>query len=129
MGFAITFAGLLVSVIYEVTLILQSEPSEVPGIVSGLLIGLGMLMAGSSVWRIHQWKGWRRYSPLVIGFYPIVLVFTYPLISSVPAAAEMGSQALDQALTAIWFLCWLPLGMALWTETGQEEPVQTNAAG
>jgi len=128
-GFGLVAIGLLVVIFYEITLIFQSEPSEMPGILSGLLVGVGMLMVGGGVTQVQRWHGWRRYSPLLIGAYPLFMVFTYPLLNSVPAIADMGSQNLDQALTAVWFLCWLPLGLALWTETSQEVSTQPRAAG
>lgn len=128
-GYGVVALGLVVAVIYEITLIFQSEPSEIPGILSGLLVGVGMLMVGGVVVQVRRWHGWRRYSPLLIGAYPLFMVFTYPLLNSIPDLASIGSQNLDQALTAVWFLCWLPLGLALWTETSQEVSTQPRAAG
>jgi len=128
-GYGVVLLGLVVATIYEITLILQSQPSELPGILSGLLVGLGMLMVGVVVVQAQRWHGWRRFAPLLIGSYPLLMVFTYPLLESIPAVADMNTLNLDQALTAIWFSCWLPLGMALSVETGQEESGQPELAG
>jgi len=128
-GYVLVFVGLTVALIYEVSLVLQAQPSELPGIVAGLLVGLGMLTVGRVTLQAGIWPGWRRFAPLIAGSYPLVMVFAYPLITSIPAIAEIGSQRLDQGLTAIWFLCWLPLGMALWSEPDREEQVQPRTAG
>ena len=128
-GFGAVIVGLSVAVLYEISLIIQAEPSEMPGILSGLLVGVGMLIVGGIVLQTGRWQGWRKITPLLIGAYPLFMVFSYPLLTSVPAIADMGAQTLDQALTAIWFLFWLPLGLALWSETGQEVSAEPRAAG
>ena len=99
-----------------------------PGILSGLLVGVGMLVVGGVVLQTGRWQAWRKVTPLLIGAYPLFMVFSYPLLSSIPAVAGMGVQSFDQALTAIWFLFWLPLGLALWNQTGQEVSAETGAA-
>lgn len=128
-GFGAVIVGLSVAVLYEISLTIQAEPSEMPGILSGLFVGVGMLLVGGIVLQAGRWQGWRKITPLLIGAYPLFMVFSYPLLTSVPAIADMGVQSLDQALTAIWFLFWLPLGLALWSETGQEVSTEPRAAG
>jgi hypothetical protein len=128
-GFGAVMLGLSVAVLYEISLIIQAEPSEMPGILSGLLVGVGMLLVGGIVLQTGRWQDWRRFTPLLIGAYPLFMVFSYPLLTSIPAIADMGVQSLDQALTAIWFVFWLPLGLALWSETGQEVSAEPRAAG
>jgi hypothetical protein len=56
------------------------------------------------------------------------MVFTYPLLESSSALTGGAGQAIDQGLTAIWFFFWLPLGMALWVEAGQEQSDQPELA-
>ena len=119
-GFGAAFMGLILATLYELALIFRSDPSEVPGIVSGLLVGVGMLIVGIAVLQSQRWHSWRRFTPLLIGLYPLLMVFTYPLLESSPALAGGAGQTLDQGLTAIWFLFWLPLGIALWVEASQE---------
>lgn len=128
-GYVLVFMGLAVALIYEISLVLQAQPSEAPGIIAGLLVGTGMLIVGGLTFQAGIWSGWRQFAPIIAGSYPLVMVFAYPLITSVPAVAEISSQRIDQGLTAIWFLCWLPLGVALWSEISQEKQVQTGAAG
>ena len=127
-GFGAVFVGLSVAVLYEISLIIQAEPSEMPGILSGLLVGVGMLLVGGIVLQTGSWQGWRKFTPILIGAYPLFMVFSYPLLTSVPAVAGMGVQSIDQALTGIWFIFWLPLGLALWSATSQEISADTGAA-
>ncbi|MGB3716845.1 MAG: hypothetical protein WA996_20695, partial [Candidatus Promineifilaceae bacterium] len=77
-GFGAVFMGLILATLYELALIFQSEPSEVPGILSGLLVGVGMLIVGIAVLQSQRWHSWRRFTPLLIGLYPLLMVFTYP---------------------------------------------------
>jgi hypothetical protein len=128
-GFGAVLIGLSVAILYEISLIIQAEPSEMPGILSGLLVGVGMLLVGGVVLQTGRWQGWRKFTPILIGAYPLFMVFSYPLLTTVPAIADMGVQSLDQALTAIWFIFWLPLGLALWSQTEQEISAETGAAG
>jgi hypothetical protein len=127
-GFGTVIVGLILAAFYEIALIFQSEPSEVPGILSGLQVGVGMLAVGIAVLQAKRWQGWRRFTPILIGLYPLLMVFTYPLLESSPSLAGGAGQALDQGLTAIWFFFWLPLGLALWVETGQEQAEQPELA-
>lgn len=128
-GFVITALGLALATFYEATLIFRPEPSEAPGILAGLLIGAGMLMAGMAVLRRQRWSGWRRTTPLLIGLCPLLMVFTYPLLESSSSLTGGAGQNLDQALTAMWFLCWGILGFALWSAPGQEHPAENSLAG
>ena len=128
-GFGIALPGLILATLYELAVGVQNGPTDMLGILAGLLAGLGMLLVGIVVVQAQIWQGWRRFAPLVVGLYPLVMVFAYPLLESNPALTGGGSQGLDQVLTALWFLCWLPLGIALAVEAGQGQVTQHSVTG
>lgn len=95
------------------------------GIAAGLMIGIGMLLVGVAVIQTNEWCTWRKYTPLVYGLYPLVLVFIYPILEILPIFVN----GIDQILTIIAFVCWLLLGIALWVESGSNtaQPDQTES--
>lgn len=70
-----------------------------------VLLGLGMLLAGAAVLRARCWHGWHRIVPLLCGLYPFVVIF--------PVFAALGGPSF--LALAGFGLCWLALGIALWT--------------
>lgn len=82
------------------------------GIAAGLLIGIGMLLSGVAVLQANQWQTWRKFTPIIYGLYPLVLVFIYPLLESLALWSESG----NQVLTIMALACWLPLGLAMQAE-------------
>ena len=83
-----------------------------------------MLLMGIAVVRAGIWSGWRKFSPLIVGQYLLVMVFGYPLLESYQALTGGGTEDLDLVLRAIWFLCWLPLGVALSFEARDRQTVK-----
>lgn len=128
-GFGLALPGLTMATLFELSAGLQNEPADMLGILAGLLAGLGMLLVGIAIVQAQHWQGWRRYAPLFVGLYPLAMVFAYPLMESNPALTAGGSQDLDLVLTALWFICWLPLGIALWIEASQRQASQPKFAG
>ncbi len=114
--------------LYEVVLLVQDGPSDSLGILSGLLVGLGMLPVGIAVLRQELWRGWRRSTPLLVGLCPLLMVFAYPLLESSKVLYSGDGRSLDLGLTAFWFLCWIPLGIAIWVEAGQKQATQPGLA-
>jgi len=47
--------------------------------VAGILVPLGMILAGIATVRVGGWRGWRRLVPLACGIYAVVLI---PLLFS-----------------------------------------------
>ena len=41
---------------------------------STLLIAIGMLLAGGAILRRHRWTSWRRYTPIAVGAWMVVLI-------------------------------------------------------
>lgn len=87
-----------------------------------LLSGIsGLLVAGIASLLTLRWAGWRRYTPLFAGLYPVLCVLIlYPLfLPSLIYLPLSTRNLLGQWLGAIYPLCWLVLGIALRVETGQ----------
>jgi hypothetical protein len=66
------------------------------------MIVVGMLPAAVAVLRGPQWRGWRRWVPLLCAAYPVVVATALGRPSSTTPLAAAG-----------WGLCWLALGVAL----------------
>lgn len=73
--------------------------------VSSVLNGLGMIMAGIGVFRVHAWRGWRRVITLICGLYPFLVIFPVFAASGGPNFLVLSGHG----------LCWALLGVALWT--------------
>ena len=127
-GFGVALLGLIMASLYEVVLLVQDGPSDSLGILSGLLVGLGMLPVGIAVLRQELWRGWRKSTPLLVGLCPLLMVFAYPLLESSQVLYSGDGRGLDLGLTAFWFLCWIPLGIALWVEASQEQATEPGLA-
>jgi hypothetical protein len=127
-GFGVALLGLIMASLYEVVLLVQDGPSDSLGILSGLLVGLGMLPVGIAFLQQELWRGWRKSTPLLVGLCPLLMVFAYPLLESSQVLYRGDGQSLDLGLTAFWFLCWIPLGIALWVEASQEQATQPGLA-
>jgi hypothetical protein len=86
-----------------------------------LLSILGMLLAGIAVLQSKRWRGWRGFIPLLIGLYPIpyVILLHHPLLPSLLKIPFTIRVEIGYRLSALYFLCWLALGLALRIETGR----------
>lgn len=74
------------------------------------LSAIGMVLAGVAVLRTGRWTGWLRFTPLIVGLYVFVIQTPVFVIAGPPPAAA--------AVWTIagWELCWVLLGVALWTD-------------
>lgn len=81
--------------------------------VAAPLLGAGMLAAGVAVARLGCWTGWRRFTPLACGLYVFVVLLPVFAISGGPNFAALTAQN----------LCWLALGVALWTSAAAHRPI------
>lgn len=88
--------------------------------VAPLLSALGMVLAGIAVLRAGLWAGWRRFTPLLVGLWSIVVL--------TPAIIVSGGPPAPLALWGIasWDLTWLLLGVAVLT--GARVPARTRTA-
>lgn len=75
-----------------------------------LLVGLGMLVLGTSVTAARGLGGWRRYAALAVGLY-------YPAMIPVQVVFFIGPNgAPSSVLLAFWGLTWALLGCAILSE-------------
>ena len=77
-------------------------------------MGVGLLMAGASMWRAHAWEGWRRGVVLALGVWVFVPMF--PALIVTPT---------DGARLAIggWMLLFAALGVALLSPVRRAVPL------
>jgi hypothetical protein len=68
------------------------------------LSAIGLVLTGIAVLRTATWKGWHRFTPLILGLY-VFVVMTPTLIAAggPPAAAAVWA-------IAGWEICWVLLG-------------------
>lgn len=78
------------------------------------IFSLALFVAGIAVVRAGRWAGWRRFTPLVCGLYPLVVM--------TPVFVFVG-HGLPASFVAIagWGACWLLLGIALRTRSSNPE--------
>jgi hypothetical protein len=72
--------------------------------VAVLLSAVGLLAAGVATLRTGLWRGWRRFTPLTAGVWTTALI-------------GLGSTKALPAGVAVYGLCLLALGIALYTQT------------
>ena len=79
-----------------------------------LITAVGMTLVGIAVLRAKRWGGWERFTPLLVGVYPFVVMFPFIFITDEPS----------QLAIAGWGLPWLLLGYAIWTNTRERRTSQ-----
>ena len=80
-----------------------------------LLLTAGMLMLGGAVLSAGVWRGWQRFTPLLVGLY---FPFQLPLQIIFFLGQGKGPNAL---LLGVWGVLWALLGAALWTNVSKAE--------
>ncbi|HSK59359.1 MAG TPA: hypothetical protein VK935_09930 [Actinomycetospora sp.] len=81
-----------------------------------LVTALGMVVAGIAVLRAGRWSGWRRYVPLLVGLWIVVVVV--PVIALVGDPGSGGMAAAAVTVIGAWHVLWVGLGAAVLAETG-----------
>jgi hypothetical protein len=92
------------------SLILGEESVLLP--LGALITAVGMTLVGITVLRARRWRGWPRFTPLLVGVYPFVVMFPLIFITNEPNILAIGG----------WGLTWLLLGYAMWSNTVEERP-------
>ncbi|MGN9913244.1 hypothetical protein ACTMTJ_37460 [Phytohabitans sp. LJ34] len=100
-GFGTAAAGRVVFIAAELVSITTGETADTILPIGALLTAIGMTMAGAAVIREHRWHGWRRFTPLTMGLYPVVFMF--------PLAA---TNAPVEPSIALWALPTIAVGIA-----------------
>jgi hypothetical protein len=77
-----------------------------------LITAVGMTLVGIAVLRTRRWGGWQRFTPLLVGVYPFLVMFPFVIITDEPNILAISG----------WGLPWFLLGYAIWTSVAAERP-------
>ena len=92
------------------SLILGEESVLLP--LGALITAVGMTLVGIAVLRGRRWGGWQRFTPLIVGVYPFVVMFPFIFITGDPSVLAIAG----------WGLTWCLLGYAIWSSAVEEQP-------
>lgn len=110
-GVIITLFGLLVYLIGVFANRLNPEMGFLYAL-GALFSGLGMLLAGIAVIAARQLSGWRRFAPLLVGLY-YVLMIPIQIVFFIGPTGEP-----SHLLLGCWGVTWALLGYALASADG-----------
>ncbi len=79
--------------------------------VGALITAVGMTLVGIAVLRTRRWGGWQRFTPLLVGVYPFLVMFPFVIVTGKPSILAISG----------WGLPWLLLGYAIWSSPVVEE--------
>ena len=80
-----------------------------------LLVGLGMLLLGVVTLLERRLKGWRRFSPLLVGLYYAAMIPVQIVFFIGPGGAP------SSVLLAFWGMTWALLGYAISSESRRSQ--------
>jgi hypothetical protein len=110
-GLGIALLGRVVFVLAEIhSSILVDESILQP--VGALITAVGMTLVGIAVLRTGRWGGWQRFTPLLVGVYPFVVMFPFVIVTGEPNIVAISG----------WGLPWFLLGYAIWSSVAAERP-------
>jgi hypothetical protein len=92
------------------SLILGEDSFLLP--LGALITAVGMTLVGIAVLRGRRWGGWQRFTPLIVGVYPFVVMFPFIFITGEPSMLAIAG----------WGLTWCLLGYAMWLSAFEERP-------
>ena len=92
------------------SLILKEDSFLLP--LGALITAVGMTLVGIAVLRGRRWGGWQRFTPLIVGVYPFVVMFPFIFITGEPSMLAIAG----------WGLTWCLLGYAMWLSALEERP-------
>ena len=110
-GLGIALLGRVVFVLAEIhSSIIVDESILQP--VGAPISAVGMTLVGIAVLRTGRWGGWQRFTPLLVGVYPFVVMFPFVIFTGEPNIVAISG----------WGLPWFLLGYAFWTSEAAERP-------
>lgn len=75
--------------------------------IGALLTGIGMIITGLQLLRRDRWQSHYRFTPLVVGLYPFLIMFPLVIITGRP----------DLNAILLWGIPWLLLGIGMSTRS------------
>lgn len=118
LGLGITLIGSVLLIPFELILLLNVALGEMLLGFYAPLTGLGLALVGIAVLRAKHWHGWQRFTPLLCGLYPFLIL--------IPAFAASGGP--NFWAIAGWQVPFVLLGLALHAEAGVSQNRQPVAA-
>ncbi|WP_309131743.1 hypothetical protein [Brevibacterium sp.] len=77
-GLYLAMAARIVFIVAEVALLMRGHEQDLVLLpIAALGTAVGMAVAGVAAVREAQWKGWTRFTPLVMGAYPFLFMFPF----------------------------------------------------
>jgi hypothetical protein len=77
-----------------------------------VITAVGMTLVGTAVLRTRRWGGWQRFTPLLVGVYPFLVMFPFVIVTGEPNILAISG----------WGLPWFLLGYAIWISVAAEQP-------
>ncbi len=75
-----------------------------------VITAVGMTLVGIAVLRRRRCGGWQRFTPLVVGVYPFLVMFPFVIVTDEPNILAISG----------WGLAWFLLGYAMWSSVAAE---------
>ena len=113
-GFALSIAllGRVVFVLAEIHSLILRDDSSVLLPLGAVITAVSMTLVGIAVLRRRHWRGWQRFTPLLVGVYPFVAMFPFIFVTGDPNILAIAG----------WGLPWFLLGYAIWSSAAEVQP-------
>jgi hypothetical protein len=118
LGLSVTLVGSVLLIPFELLLLMNVALGELLLGFYAPLTGLGLLLTGIVVLRVGRWQGWQRFTPLICGLYPFLVL--------IPVFAASGGP--NFWAIAGWQVPFVLLGLALRSVAGAPEAMQSAVA-
>jgi hypothetical protein len=118
LGLSVTLVGSALLIPFELMLLLNVALGEMLLGFYAPLTGLGLVLVGIATLRAGYWQGWRRFTPLLCGLYPFLVL--------IPVFAASGGP--NFWAIAGWQVPFVLLGLALRSVAGAPEAMQSAVA-
>lgn len=109
----VALLGRVVFVLSEIHSLILGDDSTFLLPLGAVVTAVGMTLVGIAVLlRPRRWVGWQRFTPLLVGIYPFLVMFPFLIITGEP----------NEVAIAGWGLAWFLLGYAMWSSLVEEPP-------
>ena len=102
-GLVVPALGITSYILHYLLLLLFSQDVRVLMPLGAVLTGIGMVIVGFQTLISDVWCDWKKFTPLIVGLYPFLVMFPALFITGQP----------NVYLIMLWGIPWLLFGMAL----------------